>query len=167
MLELRSTALLGLVLCANLTILPFLTEASPGTNFDGDQLVRDASEIQDSVGDIGDAVGGMQQILDGLNEGMKGVCAAGKFLGPATDGLYVPEANGCGPSGIQVPEDFGLYRCCNRHGACCVFRIVSYRIVSCLGMVALNEHTACSFKISATRFVGRAFRVAKRTSRSV
>merc|ERR1712217_138165 len=27
-------------------------------------------------------------------------------------------ANGCGPQGMQIPEEFGLYRCCNFHDVC-------------------------------------------------
>jgi secretory phospholipase A2 len=27
-------------------------------------------------------------------------------------------ANGCGPEGMQIEEEFGLFRCCNRHDIC-------------------------------------------------
>eukprot|EP00938_MAST-03A_sp_MAST-3A-sp1_P002533 g2533.t1 len=27
-------------------------------------------------------------------------------------------ANGCGPEGMKIDEEFGLYRCCNRHDIC-------------------------------------------------
>merc|ERR1719384_320325 len=27
-------------------------------------------------------------------------------------------ANGCGPQGMQIPEEFGLFRCCNFHDVC-------------------------------------------------
>jgi len=49
------------------------------------------------------------------------VCPEGQFAAPKLHtslarGAIV--ANGCGPQGMQVAEDFGLWRCCNRHDVC-------------------------------------------------
>merc|ERR1711935_371228 len=44
-------------------------------------------------------------------------CLAGKFPGP-TAKPYIYTANGCGPQGMQVKENFGLHVCCNNHDLC-------------------------------------------------
>jgi hypothetical protein len=47
----------------------------------------------------------------------KSGCLAGKFPGP-TAKPYIYTANGCGPQGMQVKENFGLHVCCNNHDLC-------------------------------------------------
>eukprot|EP00933_Yihiella_yeosuensis_P066161 TRINITY_DN70266_c0_g1_i1.p1 TRINITY_DN70266_c0_g1~~TRINITY_DN70266_c0_g1_i1.p1 ORF type:complete len:327 (+),score=87.75 TRINITY_DN70266_c0_g1_i1:90-983(+) len=50
--------------------------------------------------------------------GQKQVCKSGKVPVPKLNMHTMFRANGCGPQGFQIPEDFGLYKCCNGHDVC-------------------------------------------------
>lgn len=43
---------------------------------------------------------------------------AGEVPAPTENPDYKFECNGCGPKGMQVNENFGLYKCCNGHDLC-------------------------------------------------
>eukprot|EP00927_Polykrikos_kofoidii_P008867 TRINITY_DN13700_c0_g2_i1.p1 TRINITY_DN13700_c0_g2~~TRINITY_DN13700_c0_g2_i1.p1 ORF type:complete len:263 (-),score=44.08 TRINITY_DN13700_c0_g2_i1:32-769(-) len=45
-------------------------------------------------------------------------CPSSKLRASKMVSALRPEANGCGPQGMQVHEPFGLWRCCNRHDVC-------------------------------------------------
>eukprot|EP00939_MAST-03C_sp_MAST-3C-sp1_P001143 g1143.t1 len=67
-------------------------------------------------------------------------CAGGEVYAPK---IPVPDtivANGCGPQGMQIPEEFGLHVCCNRHDLCyqscgTTFRYCEKMFKSCLNKV--------------------------------
>ena len=68
---------------------------------------------------LGDLLGGLGGGGGGKG-GNKPLCPAGKSAVPLmnqfTDAtLY---ANGCGPQGMKVEENFGLFPCCNSHDIC-------------------------------------------------
>ena len=116
-----TSVLLGLVLCALVAVLPLPIGAvilPDDEMLEQERLARDAEYLQDTMESMGEPVGQMEDTLESLNEGLEAICKDGKFPGPNVGGGYVPEANGCGPSGMQIPEQFGLYKCCNRHGRC-------------------------------------------------
>lgn len=46
------------------------------------------------------------------------VCPDGQSPAPTANPDYKFECNGCGPKGMQVQENFGLYKCCNGHDLC-------------------------------------------------
>lgn len=41
-----------------------------------------------------------------------------QMAAPTEDPAYRLRANGCGPEGLQVQEQFGLHKCCNGHDVC-------------------------------------------------
>eukprot|EP00668_Euglena_longa_P029308 GGOE01036654.1.p1 GENE.GGOE01036654.1~~GGOE01036654.1.p1 ORF type:complete len:247 (-),score=59.75 GGOE01036654.1:195-863(-) len=45
------------------------------------------------------------------------MCLTGQVAVP-TQQPYQLHANGCGPQGMQVKEQFGLHKCCNQHDVC-------------------------------------------------
>lgn len=67
--------------------------------------------------------GGLEGLLGGLFGGggglpSKPLCEEGKVAVPKTDNHKAMTANGCGPQGMQMPEPYGLFRCCNFHDVC-------------------------------------------------
>jgi secretory phospholipase A2 len=76
---------------------------------------------------FGEAQIDMSDLLGGLGGGGGGkgkkkgpLCGAGTVPVPKANqfsdaNLY---ANGCGPTGMQVDEPFGLFKCCNGHDIC-------------------------------------------------
>jgi len=76
-------------------------------------LLGVAAQSGDMDFDLGSLLGGL-----GQKSGNKGVCADNKIPAPTENPNYKIEANGCGPAGMQVPEEFGLFKCCNGHDLC-------------------------------------------------
>lgn len=58
--------------------------------------------------------------LEGPNdlEDSSQICKAGFVPVPKMEELKLFTANGCGPQGMQIKEEFGLYKCCNGHDVC-------------------------------------------------
>ena len=68
--------------------------------------------------DLGDLLGMLGG--GGGGGGGKQICPPGQVAVPGDDQfththLY---ANGCGPTGMQMDEPYGLYKCCNGHDIC-------------------------------------------------
>ena len=53
-----------------------------------------------------------------FSEEVDGPSAVGEVPAPTENEDYKFECNGCGPKGMQVSENFGLYKCCNGHDLC-------------------------------------------------
>lgn len=50
--------------------------------------------------------------------GQSKMCKDGNVPAPKMNQHTYFRANGCGPQGLQIKENFGLYRCCNAHDIC-------------------------------------------------
>jgi len=97
-------------------------------------LMQDAQAAQTiDIGDLGDfdlgdLLGGLGGAGGGGGGGQKkkgppAVCPGKTFPAPKvalhlTDNL---RANGCGPQGMQVDDEYGLSKCCNAHDICYSF----------------------------------------------
>jgi len=66
-------------------------------------------------GDLGSLLGGL---FGGGGNAGEPLCKAGTVPVPKLDHHKAMQANGCGPQGMQIPEEFGLFRCCNFHDIC-------------------------------------------------
>jgi secretory phospholipase A2 len=53
-----------------------------------------------------------------LEDSSQKICQAGFVPVPKMEELKLFTANGCGPQGMQIKEEFGLYKCCNGHDVC-------------------------------------------------
>lgn len=71
---------------------------------------------------LGDLMGGMQGGQGGgpggRGGGGRGLCKTGEVAVPKEDNHKAFSANGCGPQGMRIDEEHGLFRCCNFHDIC-------------------------------------------------
>mmetsp|Transcript_12056 Transcript_12056/g.16380 ORF Transcript_12056/g.16380 Transcript_12056/m.16380 type:complete len:237 (+) Transcript_12056:106-816(+) len=96
-----------------------------------------------------------------------GICSANQIAAPTENSQYRLRANGCGPEGMQVFEDFGLHKCCNQHDICYGICGTSYNFceksfVKCMTQVcARNSDAQCKQKAnsfsSMTQMFGASF----------
>jgi secretory phospholipase A2 len=79
--------------------------SQPGGNID----------LGDLLGMLGGAGGG-----GGGGKGKAAICPKGEVAVPGDDQFTDAHlfANGCGPTGMQMSEPYGLYKCCNGHDIC-------------------------------------------------
>lgn len=82
-------------------------------------IVSDANDLG-NLGDLGGLMGMLGKQNGKKDAGPLRSCPKGKHAAPVPLGVRSEKisANGCGPAGLQVSEDFGLYLCCNRHDVC-------------------------------------------------
>jgi len=76
--------------------------------------VEDPAMLNDLFSMFGNMGGGQG------DQGGDAVCDEGLFPAPINP-LHTSEAmvaNGCGPQGLQMPDEFGLEVCCNNHDVC-------------------------------------------------
>ena len=79
-----------------------------------------------------------------------GVCGVGRFEAPKLLGDLRPgyvSANGCGPEGMAIAEDFGLWRCCHSHDVCftacgTTFKFCESKFSKCMKKVCKMPHNA-------------------------
>merc|ERR1719231_1311355 len=77
-------------------------------------------------------------------EPRRSTCPPGKRAAPKLGSHLSFGANGCGPAGLQVREDFGLHRCCNAHDVCfsvcgTSFDWCEQRFKSCMQQVCTDQ----------------------------
>ena len=81
------------------------------------------SEASDPMGDPMGGLGGLGSLfgmMGGGADGADGDACVGQFAAPAKP-LHQTEAlaaNGCGPQGMQLNDEYGLEVCCNGHDIC-------------------------------------------------